>query len=104
MDEGCVEQITFPSAESGRNNKYHIALVSIPGQDLYEVGLKVLFHKLGVTELNSHLIKSLMECRPETIYFHGCDITYPLTIHDIEITHESAVEWANNLKNKNHNS
>ena len=93
--EGFVEQLTLPSDESGRYKKYHIALVSVPGKDMYEVGLRALFHKLGVEVLNSRMVSDLMSCRPETIYFDGCEITYPIKSHKIELTLESAEEWVN---------
>lgn len=97
--EGCVEQITFPSMESGRNKKCHIALVSVPGKEVYEVGLRALLYKLGVEELDSGMVSNLMTCKPETVLFDGCDITYPIKCHKIELALESAEEWSNRYNN-----
>lgn len=96
--EGFIEQLTLPSDESGRNKKYHVALVSVPGKDMYEVGLRALFFKLGVEVLDSTMVEALMACRPEIIWFDGSDITYPIKIHKIELTPESAEEWVSRYK------
>jgi hypothetical protein len=97
---GYVEQLCFPSDESGRNKKYRLALVRVPGEDDFEVGLRAVYRLMGRDSLDNDSVMALLECRPETITFDGSFITYPLRHHNIEITNESAEEWVHRLNSK----
>jgi hypothetical protein len=94
LRSGLPEHITKSWKTGGRDFQGYIVLVNVEGDDTYEVGLSALRKCLGIHCLTPKQTLILSSNRPEYITFAGtCHESY----NDLQITEESAVEWANKV-------
>ena len=95
MKSGNLEHITTSWEEGGRTYQGYVAIVNVPGDDTYEVGLSSLRKLLGVRRLTPQQTRVLNEHKPETVSFTGKYVTSPgWAQNDLVLTDESAREWA----------
>lgn len=92
---GLPEYITKSWIEGGRERQGYIALVNVPGDDTYEVGLSALRKCLGLKRLTPKHAHILSSNKPDTITFSGiCNNPSYGSYNNLSISLESAVEWA----------
>lgn len=95
MKNGHPEYVTKSWHDGGRQYRGYIAMVSVPGDDTYEVGLSPLRKLLGLTRFSPAQTSILSNNRPERISFTGkCHTSSYGAYNDLVITEESAQEWA----------
>ena len=95
LQSGSPEHITKSWKYGGRETEGYIVLVSVVGDDTYEVGLRALRKCLGLHHLTPVHTLILSSSRPEYITFTGtCHELY----NDLQITEKSAVEWTDRVK------
>jgi len=96
---GAPEHITKSWSEGGRMQQGYIVLVNVPGDNTYEVGLGPLRKCLGLRRLTPEQAQVLTAHKPDNITFTGNygESSY-LTINELSISQESAVEWADRVK------
>lgn len=93
--EGSVEYITKSWSGGGRERAGYIALVRIPGDDTYEVGLAPLRKKLGLSRLTPEQAKVLSEHKPDSVTFTGtCHQTSYGPLNNLQLTLAAADNWA----------
>lgn len=96
---GLPEYITKSWANGGRERHGYVALVNVPGDDTYEVGLSALRKCLGLQRLTPHQAQVLTSNRPAMITFSGiCTDSFYGPFNDLAISRESAEEWARKVK------
>lgn len=92
---GHMEHITKSWDEGGRRYEGYVAIVNVPGDDTYEVGLSPLRRAVGRGKLTPERVRALMSCKPETVSFTGKFLENgEERINTLEITQSSADEWA----------
>ncbi len=92
---GYAEHITRSWDERGRTYRGYIAIVNVPGDDTYEVGLSPLRKLLGWAKVTPEGAQVLMACKPETVDFCGKFIENgEERINTLRLTERSAAEWA----------
>ena len=92
---GYMEHITKSWDDGGRTYEGYVAIVNVPGDDTYEVGLSHLRKVLGWGKLTPERVQALMACKPDTITFCGKFIENgEERINTLQLTESSALEWA----------
>lgn len=100
MDErmGCIEHITKSWVDGGRVYEGYVAIVNVPGDDTYEVGLSPLRKTLGWGKLTPERVQTLMACKPDMISFSGKFIENgEERINTLQVTESSALDWAQRM-------
>lgn len=104
---GYMEHITKSWNEGGRTYKGYVAIVNVPGDDTYEVGLSPLRKALGWAKLTPEKVEILMACKPDTVSFCGKFIENgEERINTLQVTDCSAAGWARRAEtlSKSHGS
>jgi len=97
---GYVEHITKSWHDGGRDYAGYVAIVSIPGDDTYEVGLSPLRKALGWGKLTPRKTAILMTCKPDTVTFCGKFIENgEERINTLQVTESSALDWTQRVEN-----
>lgn len=96
---GSPEYITKSWSNGGRERQGYVVLVNVPGDDTYEVGLSTLRKCLGLQRLTPQQAQLLTSNKPEIITFTGkCHDSSYGPYNNLDISKESAVEWADKVK------
>ncbi len=92
---GFMEHITRSWDAGGRTYRGYVAIVSVPGDDTYEVGQSPHRKLLGWAKLTPEGAQALVACKPETVDFCGKFIENgEERINTLQLTERSAAEWA----------
>lgn len=95
---GIMQHITRSWHEGGRTYEGYVAIVNVPGDDTYEVGLSPLRNLLGWAKVTPEGARVLMACKPEMVDFCGKFIENgEERINTLRLTERSAVEWAQRM-------
>ena len=97
MRTGSPEYLTKSWDDGGRMYQSYIVMVSVPGDDLYEVGIAPLRKLLGVPQLTPELASLLTQYKPHEVSFTGqsqVNLDDPgYSSNNLVITEKSAQEW-----------
>lgn len=97
MRTGSPEYLTKSWGDGGRMHQGYIVMVSVSGDDLYEVGITPLRKLLGVKQLTPELANLLTQYKPDVISFTGsCQVNLDspgYSSNNLIITEESAQAW-----------
>jgi len=98
---GYIEHITKSWDDGGRTYEGYIAIVNVPGDNTYEVGLSPLRKVLGWGKLSPERASILTACKPDTVTFCGKFIENgEERINTLELTEESSEDWAGRVNLK----
>lgn len=96
---GFMEHITRSWDEGGRTYEGYVAIVNVPGDDTYEVGLSPLRKLLGWARVTPEGAQALTACKPEMVDFCGKFIENgEERINTLQLTERSAAEWAGRVR------
>ncbi|MBP7529688.1 MAG: hypothetical protein KA801_17335 [Syntrophorhabdaceae bacterium] len=96
---GHMEHITKSWDDGGRTYEGYVAIVNVPGDDTYEVGLSPLRKTLGWAKLTPEKVQTLMACKPDVVTFCGKFIENgEERINTLQLAECSVLEWAERLE------
>ena len=94
--EHITKSLKYGYASGNRPAESYIVMVHVAGDDTYEVGLSALRKCLGgLRRLTPEQTHILTKNKPESITFTGTCTEHH---NDLQITMESAAEWADKVK------